>query len=230
MPSRAELEHALAGRGFQTGPARVREQRDVYFDDPRGRLSAAGMALRLRRVGGRRFATLKSAGTVDGALHRRDEVDVELTDADDPATGEASTTAPRWPAAIVARLAPLVDVAVLVPVARLATTRVAYVLRTPQRGEVEVAFDEVRCRLSPDDGAPAAQDGAPAGAADARFSPEVSFHEVEIEAGAGASDADLVIIADALDGVVALTPSSVTKLERALALLAPFADDPTDRP
>lgn len=230
MPSRAELEHALAGGGFVTGPARVREQRDVYFDDPHGRLAATGVALRLRRVGGRRYATLKSAGTVDGALHRRDEVEVELTDADDASPGEAAATAPRWPAAIVARLPPLVDVAALQPVARLATTRVAYLLRTPRHGEVEVAFDEVRCRLPPDGAAPTSKDGAPTWASDARFSPEVSFHEVEIEARAGASDADLVAVEAALDGVVALTPSSATKLERALALLAPFADDPTDRP
>ena len=49
---------------------------------------------------------------------------------------------------------------------------------------------------------------------------------MEIEAKAGATDHDLTVVADTLAAILTLTPSSVNKLERALALLAPFRPEP----
>jgi inorganic triphosphatase YgiF len=240
VPSRAELALALEPTEFSIDAGRVVRQRDTYFDDARGSLRAAGWALRLRRVGGRTVATAKSAGRVEGTLHEREEVEAEVPDDDagedvggarpggiagpagvrrvaGPAASRART-APTWPAAIVRTLPTWLDPATFAPVVLLDTARIAFTLRSDAGAVVELAFDEVRCRLPADT-------AAPAGTASA-FSPEALFHEVEIEAKAGAADHDLTVIDDTLEAILTLTPSSVNKLERALALLAPFRPEP----
>ena len=70
----------------------------------------------------------------------------------------------------------------------------------------ELAFDAVECR------APGREDAA------------VRFNEVEVEALAEGDDAvgRMRALADAVGTIVPLTPSSASKLERALALLAAF--------
>lgn len=67
VPDRAasRVRAAVAGRGTSARTVRLQA---AYFDTPDGRLAAAGVALRLRREGGRWVQTLKAAG--DDAMTR----------------------------------------------------------------------------------------------------------------------------------------------------------------
>ena len=59
-------------------------QQDTYVDTRSLRLFRAGYACRLRHIAHRAFATLKGLGGADGALHEREEIEIEL---DNPSIG-----------------------------------------------------------------------------------------------------------------------------------------------
>ena len=186
-PEEEALRLGLEAEGFSLGAERVEVHYDLYFDTRRGHLQRSGLALRQRMIDDAApLATLKAAGTAQGALHVRDELEL-------PLEGEA------WPQAIrmkVAEVAPLIS---LQPILALATERTRYLVG--RRGEevAELSFDSVE----------ATQQGG-----------EVSVHFSELEIEARRIDADLERIAAVLDGLLALTPSGVNKLERSLALLS----------
>jgi triphosphatase len=191
VPSLSELRAALGPTPFDADAAPVEEIEDRYYDDDADSLRNAGLALRRRRLGERAWAALKSAGETDAALHRREELEISMG---------GSAEEPGWPDAILERLKAVVDPAELRPRVDLATTRVLFRIR---RGDEEIAqlgFDAVSART------PGSERSA-------------FFDEVEIEACEGADLADLERIAEAIDGLVRLTPNPVNKLERAALLL-----------
>jgi inorganic triphosphatase YgiF len=190
VPSLSEVRAALAETPFDAEAAPVQELHDRYFDDEGGSLKRAGLALRRRRLGAKAWAGLKASGTSDAGLFERDELEVPLADADG---------AP-WPDVIVQRLAGLVDVEALEPRVELDTTRVPFRVLRDGTAIAELGFDAVAAR------APGAERSA-------------FFDEVEIEAREATARADLEQIAEAVDGLVKLTPNPVNKLERAAALL-----------
>lgn len=191
VPALSELRAVLATTPYRVEAAPVQEITDRYYDDDAGSLRGAGLALRRRTVGGSSFATLKEAGASDAALHERDELELPV----DTASGGGS-----WPDAILARLPdPLRTTGLRVRV-ELATTRVRFHLQRGDRPVVEIAFDAVMARL------PGAERSA-------------HFDEVEIEALDDVGRDELETVAQAVDGVVKLTPNPVDKLERAAALL-----------
>ena len=190
-PEEEALRLGLEAEGFSLGVERVEMHYDLYFDTRRGHLQRAGLALRQRMIDDAApLATLKAAGTAQGALHVRDELEL-------PLEGEA------WPREIrmkVAEVAPLIS---LQPILALATERTRYLVgRLNNLGGEEVAelsFDSVEAT---------------------RQGGEVSVHFSELEIEARRANADLERIAGILDGLLALTPSGVNKLERSLALLS----------
>ena len=189
-PEGEALQLSLEAAGLSLGPQRVEVHHDLYFDTRRGHLKRSGLALRRRVIdGGAPLATLKAAGTAQGALHVRDEVEL-------PFEGDA------WPQEVrmkVAEVAPLIS---LEPVLELTTERTRYLVGRRGREVAELSFDSVEANQ-------------PEG--------EVSVHftELEIEAVHSLTDvADLERVAQALEGLVALTPSGVNKLERSQALLS----------
>ena len=189
-PTPVEIEAALGGAGYTVTSEGEHQQRDRYFDDALGSLELAGIALRRRSVDGRRLATFKTAGSVRGALHEREEIELPLA-----ATG--------WPAEILARLDGIVDAGTLRNRVMLLTIRDRYLVSHSGGGDAGVAtlsFDEVSASLP--------------GRAQT-----VSFSEVEIEALGATANEELERIAELLDRVVKLNPSGTTKLERAVALL-----------
>lgn len=193
VPSHAELAAATRDSGLELGSPTVERYVDVYYDTPRGELRAAGAALRRRHRPSVTLATLKGAATRDGELHARPELEV-------PMAGDG------WPGEVLAALPASADPEALAPVAELWVERVRLVASDARGPVAELAFDAVECR------APGREDAA------------VRFNEVEVEALAKGDDAvgRMRALADAVGTIVPLTPSSASKLERALALLAAF--------
>ena len=222
VPSVPELNLALDGSGLRVVPGRVSRHVDVYYDVD-GALAAAGYALRRRRrvgagprtdTGVAYFpvqVTLKSDSTVEGALHQRTEEQWQVGPADQP-----------WPEAVAVTVSAVPGahgVERLRPVAELSIRRVAFLVFAAEDEMTplaEVAFDEVSCGVPPRAGA----DGTAPGAHDSADL-VATFHEVEIEAltDDDGSIGRLTVIADAVETIVKLTPSSASKLERAKALL-----------
>lgn len=219
VPGTLELELALAGSGLSVGPGRVSRHVDLYHDVD-GRLGGAGMALRLRRSSAGARVTLKAdaqvLGGAAGNLHRRSELEVVI---EDPPT-EAGCRAVAWPELVLAALPPGLAVERLAPVAELHIRRVAFLISSAPGGSpeappfAELAFDEVTC-MAPGTRTPGTS---------------AQFHEVELEWLGGeeepdsAAMANLAAVAEAVGSVVTLTASPVSKLDRALALLAALDD------
>lgn len=207
VPALAELSAALAAVGASVTDLGRAMQTDVYYDDAALAVEHAGLALRVRSVKGERLATLKSRGSVMAGVHERSELELPLPDHPDEAS-------PPWPHAFAERLAGL-DLAALRPRMVIKTARHRFHLHQTGRLTAELAFDEVTCR--------------PAPALAARYAiDEVQFHEVELEAmsagGAPVSVERLTAYGTALQELLPLYPSDITKLERAAALLGAFAE------
>ncbi len=211
VPDSAELTPAFEAVGLALGAVRHRVLKDRYYDDARLSLARAGLALRRRMADGALLATLKSLGSVAGPLHRREEIELPVPD-------DAAAWDP-WPPEIAERVRTVTDPRALRSTFELTTERTTLEVRQDGRAVATVAFDDVAARR------PAAERS-------------VHWNELEIESaddgsddGAGAvSDAGsgagavavaeiLARAAEAVGTVVALVPSSHTKLERARALL-----------
>ncbi|MGL4611986.1 MAG: CYTH domain-containing protein [Trueperaceae bacterium] len=185
IPQPEELKTALKpytllARGLQ-------KQFDIYFDDAKGSLRAAGIALRKRRTEGQVLATLKTGGTVAGALHEREELEEAMLGA-------------HWPEPILKRLEPITDPWSLTEKLELSTFRTCYLVKHDLQNLALLSFDAVSANYP--------------GVFDTSF-----FEEVELEAVGDTNEETLTAIAAKLDGLITLTPNSVTKLERAEALL-----------
>ncbi len=205
VPDIEELSAALAPAGCTALDLGEMRQVDLYYDDDDSTLLHAGLALRVRERGGRRIATLKSRGSVINGVFERDEFEEDVGD----------NAPPPWPEALAAHV-PTVDLDDLKPRMVITTDRHRFALRRGGRPVAELAFDEVVCR-------PAAE------VFDDYTIDEALFHEVEIEAlsaadvlGAPLSAEDLKLIGAALQDLLPLYPSDISKLERATSLLAPF--------
>ena len=185
------LVDAFRGSDVALEPRGVVQQLDAYVDTPEATLRGAGVALRRRQVAGVRVATLKALGKVAGALHEREEIETPLLPGED------------WPAAVLARLRELVDVDTrrLRTQVMIRTERRVFDVRQSGALIAKLCFDEVSAR-APDE------------------EREALFREAEIEVAEGVDPARLEAVAARLDRAVTLTPSGVTKLERAEALLS----------
>ena len=73
-----ELLEAITLADFRLGEASVSELYDRYLDTADGAFFEAGFACRIRRWDQRYLATLKSLDSVQGAMHRRVECEIEL--------------------------------------------------------------------------------------------------------------------------------------------------------
>lgn len=133
VPSIEELASVFEGSGFRVLAGKSQSVFDRYLDDDVGNLRRGGLALRTRAVDGDTFATLKSAGTIDGALHERDELELPMPDA-------------ALPQLIGHRIAAETELERLRPSVELRTERVLYPVE--QQGQVVaiLSFDAVEAR------------------------------------------------------------------------------------
>ena len=188
----AELLGLATLGDYRLSPAPSPEdQRNIYFDTADGRLDAGRYGLRIRDLGTRRIATLKGASRGTGALHERDEWEVEIDDDDRPIA---------WPASEARdRTLELLGGAPLIPILSIRTMRRhIYVVR----GDTEIA------EISLDEGTISAGGR------------EQPFRELEIELLGEATRADLDTIVELLRARFPLVPEEHSKLARGLALLA----------
>jgi len=225
VPSTAELAAALAEVGLETGPASRVVNKDRYYDDARLSLARAGFALRRRMADGQLLATLKTLGTVQGAVHSRDEIELPIPD-------DADAWNP-WPAPIADQLGTVADPRSLRGTFELEVERVSFELIERGRAVAVASFDDVAARrssagrsvhwneleiesvahrsddASADVAANVAADGTADVAADGTAAPRPATDVAAV----------LERAATAIDRLVTLVPSSQTKLERAQALL-----------
>lgn len=168
--------------------------RDRYYDGDAGQLRRAGWALRQRRaLPGDETEPPPVVATLKGA----GRVDGAMHEREE---FEAAMEGRGWPLPVARLVAAHVALRDLRPRLTLETDRTAYRVTFEGRLVALLAFDRVSVRI-------------PGGERSAHFD------EVEIEALGGATGPELQGVVDLLDALVRLTPSSVSKLERAAALL-----------
>ena len=185
--------------GLRLGKARVKLVHDRYLDTVQGAFLLAGYACRLRTVGDARIVTLKSFAAASGALHHRQELEVQLT----PATpGSAGQHVDLWPASEATTLArELSDGQPLGLLFELQQERHVRLATRPGADQaiVEVSLDLVRFG-----------DGAP-----------LQAFELEAELLPDGQVADLEPLIAELVERWAVLPQATSKFERGLALCCP---------
>lgn len=239
------LGQAELGPGCRLGPARGTLSLDVYLDTPERALLAAGFSLRIRQTGEGTWVTLKGKTRSDGgSVHRRVEIEAR---ADAAVAGRGLED---WPEPLRDALVPMVGhAAEWTAVAVVCQFRqVRLVHRAAEGGDGAISRGPVLAELSLDQvmacapaaaGSPIAV-GSTAAKAPAGV-PRVlgTWTEVELELkpaamhGHGVSDSTDDARSDPTDdeamfrAVVAnlarvpgLAPSTASKLERVMALMA----------
>ena len=130
FPAANELAAAAAQAGWTLTELDPVDQHDRYFDDEARSIKASGLALRQRAAEGRTIAALKAAGQVAGALHRRDEL-------------ELNTDGTTWPDEILDRLSGVASPASLRTFLELRTKRQRYLAQLASGARAEIFLDDV---------------------------------------------------------------------------------------
>jgi inorganic triphosphatase YgiF len=143
---------------------------------------------------GELLATLKTLGTIQGAVHRREEIELPIPEGSDPWD--------PWPEPIAERIRTVTDPRALRGTFELVITRTSFEIREGDRAVAVASFDAVAARK------PKSERSA-------------HWNELEVEVAGDAGDAAALLerAADALARLLPLVPSQQTKLERAQAVL-----------
>lgn len=188
----------LAGLALSAG--RPRPLRDTYLDTPAWSILAAGYVLRRREEAEGIRLTLKGAGGVTGAVHRREEVELVLP---------ADLPPAEWPAGpLRERVLAWSGESALLPLVTLTQTRFIRRLSEGEREVAEFSLDEVTLSAG---------------------ERRTSFRVLEIELAPAGTEADLAALVRALRSVWRLRPEPLSKFERAFAfaggrLLLPYEE------
>jgi CHAD domain-containing protein len=181
-----EIE-ALAG--FCLGAVSIANLHDRYLETKDWALQTGGYACRLRKANGTTLVTVKSLGGASGAIHRREEHQVELPEPRPPQ---------EWPPCAaqdtVLRLCDPERLAILLEIKQVRHNRLLY---DGERRVAEISLDRV-CL------APGCAEGT-------------DFFELEAELLPDGSEEDLVRLETVLQEAWGLAPDSRSKYERGLA-------------
>ena len=194
VPNRQTYRSLLRLRdtaGYVLIPTSAVQMADRYFDTADGRLLAAGYACRLRTENASVLATLKGLGGALGAIHHRDEQEIQLA--------MWTPDAIAWPASPARDLAlKLSGGAPLQPLFDLEQHRTRSDVMDGVRCVAELSLDAVRVVVGQ----------RPA-----------LYYELEVELKAEGTEADLARIAQALVDEHGLAAEPRSKFERALETL-----------
>ena len=180
--------------GFALSASRVKQVRDTYLDTTERLILAAGYACRRREQDEGVLVTLKGLGGVEGAVHRREELEVLLP---------ASAPPAQWPASPVRdRVLQLIGEAALIPLFDLQQTRIVRLVSQPVSQDeqlvAELSLDDVHLTAG---------------------GREQAYFELEVELSPQGSEDDLAVIVACLQDEWGLDPEPRSKFERALAFL-----------
>ncbi|HIJ22675.1 MAG: CYTH domain-containing protein [Gammaproteobacteria bacterium] len=184
---------------YGDGVAEERRLISTYYDTPALELRAERISLRLRDKGDGWVRTVKTAGSSEGGLHRRNEYEVKLTHA------ELDLEVLSELGIVVLNRA--IDEQQLQPQFVTDFVRKQWLLHTPQ-GEVEFALDLGGVRACD-----AGQDGA-----------EIKICEIELELRDTAEDADPTFLFQISDEIraagIMVELDAVSKAERGYSLIS----------
>ena len=182
-----ELKRCERMAGFALGPGTPHAVRDTYLDTRTRALLGAGFACRRREQDGRIIMTMKGTSTAGDAIHRRREMEVELTADAPPAlwpVSEARDAAVR-----------IIGSEALVALFRIRQDRFVREAFDGRRTVAVVSIDEV------------AVEGTAGGS---------GWREMEIELVPGGREKDLAAVVAWARSRFNLVPSLLSKFERAL--------------
>ena len=176
--------------GFTLSAGQVKEVRDTYLDTADRAILAAGYACRRREQGEDILITLKGLGGAEGAVHRREELEILLADDLPPA---------QWPASPVRDwVLQLIGESPLVPLFDLQQTRIVRRMRKGRRLVAELSLDDVFLTTE---------------------GREQTYLELEAELSPRGTESDLAAIVTCLRDEWGLKPKPSSKFERALVFL-----------
>jgi len=182
--------------GFALSAGQAKQVRDTYLDTADRLILAAGYACRWRERGEEVLITLKGLGGAEGAIHRREELEVLLPAGQPPARF-------KWPASPVReRVLQLIGEAALIPLFDLQQTRVVRLVSQPvgqdEQLVAELSLDDVSLTAG---------------------GREQAYFELEVELAPQGSEDDLAAIVTCLRDEWGLEPEPRSKFERALSFL-----------
>ncbi len=175
--------------GYALSPGKTKQVHDTFMDTPDRAILASRHVCRKREIDGRILMTLKGGQTVEGAVHRREELEITL---------EHELPIEQWPPSEIRdRLLNIVGHVSLVPLFDQHQTRI---IRWAMRGDrtvAEMSVDKVELSIK--------------GRAQRYF-------EVEFELKEAGTESDLAAVATCLQNEWKLKPEPRSKFARALAL------------
>jgi inorganic triphosphatase YgiF len=175
--------------GYVLSPGMTKQVHDTFVDTPNRSILASRHVCRMREVDGQIVMTLKSGQTVEGAVHRREELEITL---------ERELPIGQWPPSEIRdRLLGIVGDVMLAPLFDQHQTRIIRWVSQAARGVAEMSVDTVELSL---------------------HGREQSYFEVEFELKDGGTESDLAAIAACLQNEWGLRPEPRSKFARALAL------------
>jgi CHAD domain-containing protein len=186
------LREATHLAGLPLGPSWTEEFADTYMDTESWQILAGGYFCRRRLSEGRVLITIKQVQAAGGAVHRREELEVELGGYAPPS---------RWPeSAARDKVLELSQGAPLLPMLELRQDRTMRLVGDQEAPIAELSLDAVR--LGPSDGAAPRQ--------------EKMYFEVEVELKEHGSEDELAAIVAELQTAWGLEPEPRSKFQRAL--------------
>jgi inorganic triphosphatase YgiF len=175
--------------GYALSPGKTKQVHDTFMDTPDRSILAARHVCRKREVDGQIVMTLKSGQTVEGAVHRREELEVTLV---------REQPIGQWPPSEIRdRLLSIIGDVALVPLFDQHQTRIVRWASRPDRVVAEMSVDKVELSIN---------------------GKQQSYFEVEFELKEAGTEDDLAVIAACLQNEWNLKPEQRSKFARALAL------------
>lgn len=176
--------------GFALSVGRVKQVRDTYLDTAGRLILRAGYACRRREESEGILITLKGLGGAQGAVHRREELEMWIPSDLPPV---------QWsPSPARERVLQLIGLAPILPLFELQQTRTVRLITQAERLVAELSLDDVHVMA---------------------VNREQVYLEMEVELKSHGTEDDLSILVACLRDEWTLRPEPLSKFERALAFL-----------